>query len=376
MSASTNGKKLFKSIVINAYKKKHEEQIRQKFAKKGLLQKMFQANTNKTKSLIEILKESDDLNTLSTKNQFEKTATTNNNENNVKSDEEFLKKFYNTPKGGPKHSIAVRRAHHLTNFLSNYIINAFESGHFGKPDLSVYHETAKKNDHLDKDYVFEITNVELMPDLTALKVYWMASVDENLNIFIESYLSKSLSQQIRNILTSEKVINYVPKVVFVRDNTNYYMRRLDEHLAKIKLETQENANDTKSDDVSKENFTEEEENEQNEKFSNPIDSTEFAKKDIKNVYGIDFERLTAQIRNSSKIETNESSIIKVNESSKNDDSSLVVANSTSSHNDLSNRFESKLKAFETNRRLKNMRLNKSAINRITQLEFLEIKDKL
>jgi len=35
-----------------------------------------------------------------------------------KSDEEFLKRYSQMGKGGPKHSIAVSRAHHLTNFLS------------------------------------------------------------------------------------------------------------------------------------------------------------------------------------------------------------------------------------------------------------------
>jgi ribosome-binding factor A len=376
MATSSNGKKLFKSLVINAYKKKHEEQIRQKFAKKGLLSKMFESNRNRTKSLIDILKESDDLNTISTNNQFDKTANTNSN-TNTKSDEEFLKKFYNTPKGGPKHSIAVNRAHHLTNFLSNYIINAFESGHFDKPDMSIYHETSKNNDKADRDYLFEITNVELMSDLTALKVYWMASVDENLNKFIENYLSKSLSQQIRSVLTSEKVINYVPKVLFVRDDTNFCMKRLDEHLAKIKLETQSNENYSKENNMSNENATEKEGNENCSNSSNS--SAVSKKKEIKNLYGIDFERLTAQIKNSNNLKVNESNtqtIIELNETSKNDDSSLVVASSTSAQFDSTTKFESKLKAFEMNRRLKNMLLNKSAINRITQLEFLEIKDRL
>jgi hypothetical protein len=121
---SSQAKNAVKKLVINGFKTKFEKELREKVSKKGVLVKLINSNMKRANVLVDILKESDDLNTISHgKNAAQKT------------DDEYLKKFSQMPKGGPKHSIAVSRAHHLTNFLSEYIINAFQSGVFLKPDI-------------------------------------------------------------------------------------------------------------------------------------------------------------------------------------------------------------------------------------------------
>jgi oligoribonuclease NrnB/cAMP/cGMP phosphodiesterase (DHH superfamily) len=99
--------KLFKNLVINAYKKQVENELKERSKKKGILIKLLNANRKRSSKLVEILKETEHQN-----------VNTHTGTTAQKSDEEFLKRYSQMGKGGPKHSIAVSRAHHLTNFLS------------------------------------------------------------------------------------------------------------------------------------------------------------------------------------------------------------------------------------------------------------------
>ena len=237
MASAGNPRKLF---IINFYQKQLGKALRQKRAKKGLLIKIMDANRKRSEVLDSILKESSNLDTL---NMAAKFASTQQHEQQqqVKSDEEFLKKYYQTPKGGPKHSIAEARAHHLTSFLTEYVLNAFQSGAFLKPDVAAFKKEHKSSvDDHELDYAFEISHVELLADLSALKIHWLNSGHDELDLFVENYLQKQLSAHIRQTLSNQRVMNYVPRVVFVRDPTNANMKKIDECLRQIKLENRQN----------------------------------------------------------------------------------------------------------------------------------------
>lgn len=122
-------KQLAKSIVIDAQKIKNKAYLLEKNAKKGLLTKLLQANTKRTNALVEILSETETQKTIKKKSEaILKKASAADSEQATKSNEEFLKKYYQTPKGGPNHSIAQNRAHHLTKFLRQYLLTGFLSG--------------------------------------------------------------------------------------------------------------------------------------------------------------------------------------------------------------------------------------------------------
>jgi len=133
-------KQLVKSIVIDAQKIKEKAFLLEKNAKKGLLTKLLQANSKRTSALIEILSETETQKTIKKKNEaILKKASVANSEQATKSNEEFLKKYYQTPKGGPNHSIAQNRAHHLTKFLRQYLLTGLLSGKFFFPFDHLFH---------------------------------------------------------------------------------------------------------------------------------------------------------------------------------------------------------------------------------------------
>lgn len=334
-----------KRMIINAYKKRLDKELKSKFAKKGLLIKVFESNKKRSDSLVEILKESDDLNHMSNNS----SSSSSSSSSRVKTDDEYLKKFHNVPKGGPKHSIAVKRAHHLTNFLSEYIINAFQSAHFESPEIPEDLNTQSDLNGFKKEkFSFEISNVELLSDLSALKISWLASENENINQIVEVFLEKRLKSQIRNILINERVISYVPKVVFVRDETKVLINKLDEYLMKINLETkeapQEEEEEVKQDDV--------------------ISTNIVKKKEINNLYGVDFNTLIESIK------TGTSADYKLINPKTQD---LTVVNNEGQSHPIT--FETSLKAFEINKRLGRERLNKSALLKLSQIEFEEFRNK-
>lgn len=335
--------------------KKARTRAKKKLAKKSVMEKVLKANRHKSHALMDILKESDNLNTMSVnRNPTESTK--------IKSDDEYLKNFYNAPKGGPKHSIAVNRAHHLTNFLRDYILNAFQSGLFPSPDFHV--EEIYRTKHINDKFRFEITNVELLADLTFLKIYWSISGIENLDRQIEEYFDKHLKSLIRGTLSSERVINYVPKVIFIRDETQVLLNRVDEYLDKVKKET-----------------TEFDENEiqtaENDSEVKRDDEPESIKK-VNNLYGVDFNRLIQSIKSNTPILNTEfksdesSSLSSINNNSQ---SSLVNVDLDKINEDKLN-FEKQLKAIQINKRIKYEKLNKSALLRLSLLEIENKKHEL
>jgi hypothetical protein len=76
-----------KKLVLNVYKRKIEAATKEKNAKKGLLVKIFNSNTKRTNTLVEILKESNNFATLNN-TQTSSNSTTGHKVN----DDEYLKK--------------------------------------------------------------------------------------------------------------------------------------------------------------------------------------------------------------------------------------------------------------------------------------------
>ena len=367
---SSQIKNLTKKIVINAYKTKLEKEMRQKMAKKGVLIKMIEANSKRTKCLSDILKESDNLNILSN------NKTSQNDTNEKMSDADIMKKYRNTPKGGPKHSIAVNRAHHLSNFLTEYIINSFQSGRYEKPIIPDHlNKKTDSNGYVKEAYVFELSNVELQPNLNFIRIHWLCSDDEQINEYVENYLEKSLKVQIRNNLVSERVMSYVPQVLFVRDNTNVLFKQLDEHLMKIKLENEMNESDEKQND----------QNEHNENYREDIKDETVKKVEriddkINNLYGVDFNRLIESIKSTSYTpkQLPWSSNTNLEQSNKNDNA-IELSSNDNNNNSLNpidvvneankSKFLVSLKAYQINKRMKNERRAKSTLNKLNQLEY-------
>ena len=331
-------------LLIDTFKKKLANELREKNKKKGVLTKILNSNSKRSQTLVQILKET------------EQPHTTNVN------DDDYLRKYNQMPKGGPKHSIAVTRAHHLTNFLSEYLINAFQSGHFTVPEFDTDNaDKLDSNGFLKEKFLFEISNVELPTDLTRLKIYWLASNNESLNLNIETYLDKSLKKQIRSTLIDQRVMSYVPEVEFIRDNTKVLLDKLDEYLLKIKLE-HDYSSSTSTETTS----------------SNDVINKETIKskeKKVDNLFGVNFNRLVETIKkNSDYVQWSASS----NETSLNVNKPNELMNSLNeTQNDAgdTSKFETKLKAFQINQRMKRERVNKSVILKLDFLEYHESLNK-
>ncbi|CAF1011800.1 unnamed protein product [Brachionus calyciflorus] len=340
---------MLKRFVINAYEKRLQKHIKDKYSKKGVLIKVFDSNKKRSESLVEILKESDNFNTLNSSKKQE------NLKNETKSEEEFLSKFRNVVKGGPKHSIAVNRAHHLTNFLSEYIINAFQSSHFDSPEIpDELNQEFDLNGFKKEKFYFEISNVQLMPDLSAIKISWFSSDNEEINKIVEEFLEKKLKCQIRATLSSERVMNYVPRIAFLRDNSKVLMSKLDDHLMKINLEHRNE----------KEHDEQEVINQQEIREESPVQETK-QNRIVNNVYGVDFDSLVNTIKQGG---SSDLKVWKQEESIENNN--LISLESQKPAN-----FEASLKAFEINKRIRRERLNKSVLNKLAHIEFEMLKEK-
>ncbi|RNA14777.1 hypothetical protein BpHYR1_053583 [Brachionus plicatilis] len=322
---------MLKRFVINAYEKRFQKELREKLAKKGLLTKVLDNNKKRTDSLIDILKESDNLNTL-------------RSSPGLKTEEEYLAKFRNASHGGPKHSIAVNRAHHLTNFLSEYILNAFQSGRFDSPEIPAEINTELDLNGFGKEtFYFEISNVELMSDLSALRIYWYSSGNEKVNRIVEDFLEKKLKSQIRATLAGERIMNYVPKIVFLKDDSRFLINQLDNYLMKLNLETKDKSNEA-------ENY--------------PIDKnlTITTNNNVNNLYGVNVDEVMECIKKGPSSQVDD---VCIPEPSENKPACTLEQSSSN--------FNSSLRAFEINRRMRRERLSKSTLHKLTQLEFEEFK---
>lgn len=86
-----------KKLLVNAFRNQQEKAIREKMKKKGRLIKILEANQKRSIALVDILKESDTFNTMSSFNRMSNETSSQANE--TSSNEEFLKKFRNIPVG-------------------------------------------------------------------------------------------------------------------------------------------------------------------------------------------------------------------------------------------------------------------------------------
>lgn len=186
---------MLRRFLINNFKNHFQRELREKNSKKGLLAKVIKNNKKNTNCLVEILKDSDHLNTF--KNSFYQTT-----------EDEILLKFRNTNKNSQKFSISSNRTNYLSNFLRKFIINVIQSNYFENLDFS--------NDN----FFLEISNIQIMSDLSSIKIFWVTSENEKQNIYVENYLENNVKYKIRSVLFSEKVINFVPKILFIRDESN------------------------------------------------------------------------------------------------------------------------------------------------------------
>jgi ribosome-binding factor A len=365
--------RIARRFIIDAYKKQLAKEEKIKNAKKGLLTKIFLANKKKSNALIDILKESNNLNTMNS-DAFKSTST-GDQQHMYKSNEEFLKKYYDAPKGGPKHSIAVTRAHHLTNFLTEYILTAFSSGQFTPPDTAKF---KAQNPDFQDDYVFEISRIELLADLTALKIFWLNSGHQKLDAFIEEHLESHTKSYIRQTLTNERVMSYVPRVFFVRDETKALMKKLDEHLRDIKIET-ENAERAAAANETDENVDETaEQSDENSQVAvvDADDSPPVIAKSVKtvdNLYGVDFNRLIEKIKTGSSggksddgcVRWSHKEMVKAEEE---EEKQLAVVRTARADEEARTKFERTIRAYEINKRVKYERVSKSAVLKISMLE--------
>lgn len=354
-------------LAINAYKNQLNKEILQKKAKKGLLVKIVQSNRNRAGVLNEILRDSNNLNIMNHETFRQQSAEnpTDENETSDRKNEDYLKKYYQTPAGqGPKHSIAQARAHHLTNFLTEFIVNAFACGRFAQPDMNEYPSQPAP------EFVLELSRIELPLDLTSIRVHWLNSGDETLDRFVEGFLNKRLRNEIRQTLIQERVMSYVPRVVFVRDETNALMKKLDEQLAKVKIENQhydKSCEDQATDD--------------DQSSSTVSDVTTLSTMDTKpekihkaidNLYGVEFNTLLEKIKTNTASECTKWS----NELAINQDKSEITRQVEEMKLEQKEKFENSLRAYQVNKRLRIERLSKSALLKMSMLELEENKSNI
>lgn len=265
------------------------------------------------------------------------------------------------PKGGPNHSIAKNRAHHLTKFLKQYLLNAFQTGYFEPPQIpeKFQKETIDSNGFVKNKYLFELTDVELLTDLTKLKIFWSISGIEELDLDIENLLEKRLKNQIRSHLTNQRVMNYVPSIEFVRDNSKMLADKLDEYLMKIKIENDETTKENSSDN--------EADTEINNEVSKRSENKDISLK-IDNLYGIDVTRLMNTIKKDSDNVpwSPETALLSINES--NQSLKLIDDNNQS---EKRGKFQLDLKTYQIHQRMKHEKMSRRALNILEMHKFRE-----
>jgi hypothetical protein len=91
------------------------------------------------------------------------------------------------------------------------------------------------------------------------------------------------------------------------------------------------------------------------------------KKTVNNLYGVDFDRLLEAIKKDGSSNTSKS----VELAQTGEVAGELMAQKQQENEKI--KFENSLRAFKINKRLKTERLNKSAILKLSQLEFEELK---
>lgn len=122
-------------------------------------------------------------------------------------------------------------------------MNTFNEGLFDSIEVD---DPTKKS---GQKFLFEISNVELLADMSAIQIHWLCSSTESINKEVEKALDVKLRAQIRSRLIEDRVINYVPRIVFLRDPSRVIFEKLDEYLVKIDLEKNSAQNDNQNEDT-------------------------------------------------------------------------------------------------------------------------------
>jgi ribosome-binding factor A len=165
------------------------------------------------------------------------------------------------------HKIAKLRAHHLSSYLLNYLINAFQSGAIGF-------------ECHDKLY-FQISKLDLQADMNQLNIYWLTTNDEAKNKFVEDNYLPKLAAQIRYFLSSNRVISYVPPIKFYRDNSKALIEQLEDYINNMAQEAKEAGNS--GNDETEQKVEESIEVKANDEM-------------VTNLYGVDHEALLGKLK--------------------------------------------------------------------------------
>ena len=305
MSSSSSSSSIARKIAFNFQRARDKQELIKKYGRQGKLIKFVQ-NRSKTNTQID-----ETLSSHVEKYKFNGPAQILSSSSTQSIYEELREKLSNLNLNKAYRRTATIRAHHLTNYLSNYIINAFQSGYIGR-ELN------------DKHPTFQISRILLDADLRKLEICWLTTTDETANEDIEKNYLNRLSSQIRHEIISNQIIGYMPPVVFTRDNSKMILEQLDDLLKikEINKKTENSETATKS-----ENQT----------------------KTANNVYGIDHDKLMSQI----KPEITE----------------VVEADPAKSEEEARKKFDLTLKAMRINEKIKKEKISKSALLQLAIAEF-------
>jgi len=175
------------------------------------------------------------------------------------------------------HKIAKLRAHHLSSYLLNYLINAFQSGAIGF-------------EYDDKLY-FQISKLDLQANMNQLNIYWLTTNEEAKNKFIEDNYLPKLAAQIRYFLSSNRVISYVPPIKFYRDNSKALIEQLEDYINNMAQEAKDFVKNSDKDEP-------EQKVEENIEVKKNDDM-------VANLYGVDHGVLLSKLKSSGRSESAE-----------------------------------------------------------------------
>lgn len=293
----------FKALTRLSYEQAIEKaKIKEKYSQKGDLIKLLINRKNLNEQLEKVL-------------QNQKINRIENDYNNLRRKlfNDYKDKFINTN----NNKTAQLRAHHLTNFLYNYLINSIQSGTLNIDYLI-------DNNEIRSKFNFQISKILLKSDLNYLYIYWFTSIDDTINKRIEDIYLPKLGNQIRYLLTSNRVIGYVPPIKFIRDTSRAMLEQLDDYLKNIKQNEQDKQVEEEDDDEKK------------QKSNDTNDGNSL----ITNIYGIDHNKILNQLNINDVIDDN-----------KQEESNDLIK--------LKDKYEKSLKAFKIHNLLKKEKESKS-----------------
>lgn len=263
-----NSSNTVKNVYFNVQKSIEKLRIKEKYAARGDLKKLIEKRT----------KIDTQINQIFTPASAATSVTPKKYDINVpQSYHELRSKMQHDNKF---HKIAKMRAHHLSTYLLNYLINAFQSGLIGSQMNEYAH--------------FQISKLVLQHDMNQLNIYWLTTNDEAKNKIIEDNFLQMLSSQIRYFLSSNRVISYVPPIKFHRDNSKALIEQLEEYIKNISQESKEAESSKKSSDV-------DDEVEKDEKIKTFSEEKKDGDELVDNLYGVDHAMLMSKLKNGSKI---------------------------------------------------------------------------